>query len=133
MLSTFESRLLDRHLRTCADCRFFAAGAVEQTRLLRAAPLERLEQPLTGPVAVPRQRARALAVTFAGALAAAAAAAALIVQPSGSSAVSSAYLTGPHHRMLTEITSNPDLPPPAEPASAHLNVGAVRGVFSLPA
>jgi hypothetical protein len=40
MLSAFESAMLARHLRRCADCRAFAAAAEAQTSLLRAAPLE---------------------------------------------------------------------------------------------
>lgn len=40
MLSFFESALLDRHLRRCADCRSFAAALSAHTHLLRSAELE---------------------------------------------------------------------------------------------
>jgi hypothetical protein len=40
MLSFFESALLDRHLRRCADCRSFAAAVSAHTQLLRSAELE---------------------------------------------------------------------------------------------
>jgi predicted anti-sigma-YlaC factor YlaD len=33
---------LDAHLRSCADCRAYAASAAESTRMLREAPLETL-------------------------------------------------------------------------------------------
>lgn len=40
MLSIFESALLERHLRRCADCRSFASAVSTQTELLRSAELE---------------------------------------------------------------------------------------------
>ena len=46
MLSTFESALLDRHLRGCPDCSSFAVDAQEQTRLLRSALLEQPTRPV---------------------------------------------------------------------------------------
>ena len=46
MLSTFESALLDRHLRGCPDCSSFAIDAQEQTRLLRGALLEQPTRPV---------------------------------------------------------------------------------------
>jgi len=49
MLSTFESALLDRQLRGCADCRSFAEDANAQTQLLRAAVLERPSRPVLLP------------------------------------------------------------------------------------
>jgi predicted anti-sigma-YlaC factor YlaD len=49
VLSLFESALLERHLRKCADCSDFSAVAAAQTQLLRSAELE---QPLR-PVAIP--------------------------------------------------------------------------------
>lgn len=136
MLSTFESRLLDRHLRGCAACRAFAADAVEQTRLLRAAPLEQLERPIVVALPVRRQPVRATAVTFAGALAAAAAAFALVGPHAGTSTSASSFrLSGPRTRVLVDVASSTagDGLPATEPVSAPSDVGAVRGVFSLPA
>lgn len=76
MLSSFESALLARHLRRCADCRAFQAAARAQVAMLRAAPLELPARPVT--VAV-RHRARALRLALAPAAATAAAVAAAIV------------------------------------------------------
>src|SRR5690348_15937205 len=75
----FETALLDRHLRKCADCRDFAAGAAALTHLLRAAELE---QPLR-PVVVPagRRNARRVAAGALTAVASVAAAAALTLSP----------------------------------------------------
>jgi anti-sigma factor RsiW len=132
MLSTFESRLLDRHLRSCASCRAFAADVVAETGLLRIAPLERLEQPVELTLPARRQPVRAAAVTLAGALAAVAAAFALVGPQPGSHA-SSLHLSGPRARVLVDVASSVEPLPANEPAGAHVNVGAVRGVFSLPA
>ena len=82
VLSLFESALLDRHLRRCADCCDFAAGAAAQTQLLRSAELE---QPLR-PVAIPAGRRRPVRRVAAGALtavASVAAAAAVTLSPGG--------------------------------------------------
>jgi hypothetical protein len=87
-LSLFESALLDRHLRRCADCRDFAADAAGLTQLLRGAELE---QPLR-PVALPAGRGRPVRRVALGALTAAAslaAAAAVTFSPGGSGATSS--------------------------------------------
>lgn len=73
MLSTFESALLERHLRRCAACRAFAASAAAQTQLLRGAALEPLPQPVAVPVGRPSRAARGGSV--AGVLVAVAAAA----------------------------------------------------------
>jgi predicted anti-sigma-YlaC factor YlaD len=81
-LSLFESALLDRHLRRCADCRDFAAGAAAQTQLLRSAELE---QPLR-PVVIPagrRRQARRVATGALTAAASVAAAAAVTLSPGG--------------------------------------------------
>ncbi len=80
MLSTFESALLDRHLRGCPDCRSFASGAEQQTLMLRAAALE---QP-TRPVSLPSGPQRAVPRRIVGVLSAclvASAAAAVLVWP----------------------------------------------------
>ena len=46
-LSEFEHALLNGHIRSCAECSAFRASAVGFTEQLRAAPLERLEQPVS--------------------------------------------------------------------------------------
>jgi hypothetical protein len=46
-LSEFEQALLSGHLRSCAECSAFRASAVGFTEELRAAPLERLERPVS--------------------------------------------------------------------------------------
>jgi predicted anti-sigma-YlaC factor YlaD len=51
-LSELEHRLLGRHLRRCADCRAFAAGARTVTAALRGAELERYR----AQIHVPRRR-----------------------------------------------------------------------------
>ena len=46
-LSEFEQALLDGHLKGCAACSGFRASATGFTHELRAAPPERLEQPIS--------------------------------------------------------------------------------------
>lgn len=135
MLSMFEGRLLDRHLRGCASCRAFSADAVEQTRSLREAPLEQLEHPVELVLPSRRQPVRAAGVVFAGAFAAALAAVVLVgPHVTSSTSASSLRLSGPRARVLVDVASSvTDGLTATEPASAHINVGAVRGVFSLPA
>jgi anti-sigma factor RsiW len=48
-LSQLERSLLDAHLSGCAACRAFRADVRAATAALRAAPLERLEHPLSLP------------------------------------------------------------------------------------
>jgi hypothetical protein len=105
---------------------------VAETRLLRVAPLERLERPIELTLPARRQPVRAAAVMLAGALAAAAAAFAL-VGPQSHPSASSLHLSGPRARVLVDVASSVEPLPANEPAAAHVNVGAVRGVFSLPA
>lgn len=80
MLSFFESALLDRHLRRCADCRSFAAAVSAHTHLLRSAELEEPGRR----VEVPGRRVshRRSAVGAAVVTAVAAAAAFLAIGPS---------------------------------------------------
>jgi predicted anti-sigma-YlaC factor YlaD len=52
-LSQLELRMVDAHLRRCADCRAFEADVRSFTEKLRSAPLETLRQP----VVVRRRRA----------------------------------------------------------------------------
>jgi putative zinc finger protein len=92
VLSLFESALLERHLRRCADCRDFAAGAAAQTRLLRSAALEQPRRP----VAIPAGRRRPVRRVAAGALtavASVAAAAAVMLAPGSPQSETTASFT----------------------------------------
>lgn len=138
-LSLFERRLLDRHLRGCTDCRSFATSVGEQTRLLRAAPLEALPAPIAIPGSDgPRVGRRVAGVlSAAGAVAAAVAGAVLFAQhPSGAgnpSTLSSARATStvavevatPAAQGTTEVPRPALLTAPVD--------SAVRGFFSIPA
>src|SRR5919201_6122240 len=68
-LSELAEKMLESHLARCAGCRAFESDAAVATRLVRTAPLERLEQPIV----LPRGR-RFGSVRPAGAVAATAAA-----------------------------------------------------------
>jgi predicted anti-sigma-YlaC factor YlaD len=136
MLSSFETVLLDRHLRGCESCRAFAASAELQTRLLRSATLER---PSTS-VALPRQAARARR-GLAGMLTAAAlaGAAALVVVSPVTLDRSSATQRTAARAPATVVALVSAVPTPAagvdvprlrvQPA---LTDGPVHGLFSLP-
>jgi predicted anti-sigma-YlaC factor YlaD len=137
MLSTFEAALLDRHLRRCADCRAFAAGAAAQTQLLRDAVLE---QPLR-PVTLPAARSRPVRRVALGALttaAAMAAAAVFTLTPSGQQGQTSASrspLTGA--KVLVVVPAKPSLAsedtvPRLELASASVADGPLHGLFNTP-
>ena len=138
-LSLFESALLDRHLRRCADCCVFAAGAAAQTQLLRAAALE---QPFR-PVVVPAGRRRHVRRLATGALTAAAsvaAAAAVTLSPGGHSSkgassavpkvetgapvtvVVAAYPSLGAHETVPRLTMQP----------ASVADGPVHGLFNTP-
>ena len=138
MLSLFESALLDRHLRRCADCRAFAAGAAAQTQLLRAAELE---QPLR-PVALPAGRRRPARRVAAGALtavASVAAAAAVTLSPNGNSgqpsSASASVETGAP--VMVVVAANPSLGvhetvPRLTMQPASVADGPVHGYFNTP-
>ena len=64
-LSEFEQALLDGHLAGCAECSGFRASATRFTQQLRAAPLERLDEP----IGISRARRR-FSLRFAPAVAA---------------------------------------------------------------
>ena len=140
VLSLFESALLDRHLRRCADCRGFAAGAAAQTQLLRTAELE---QPLR-PVALPAGRRRPVRRVAAGALtavASVAAAAAMTLSPGGnggqSSAVSAAPTVETGAPVLVVVAANPTLGiretvPRLTMQPASVADGPVHGLFNTP-
>jgi predicted anti-sigma-YlaC factor YlaD len=135
MLSTFESRLLERHLETCASCEQFAAAVTEQTLQLRAAPLELAPQLADVGQAAPRRTRRV--ATFAAAGVAAAAAAVLALTPAHTSQQAEAS-QATDHALLAVVPSQPtanrnfQLPrlELVSPASAD---GPVRGYYGVPA
>jgi predicted anti-sigma-YlaC factor YlaD len=138
-VSLFESALLDRHLRRCADCRDFAAAAAALTQLLRTAELE---QPLQ-PVAVPAGRRRPVRRVAMGALTAAAsvaAAAAVTLSPGGSTSketasASSQVETGAP--VLVVVAAHPtpgvrETVPRLTMQPASVADGPVHGLFNTP-
>jgi len=48
-LSEVERARLDAHLRSCPECRAYAAGAGESTRIVRETPLQALDFPIVLP------------------------------------------------------------------------------------
>ena len=72
-LSELAAKMLEAHLAHCAECRAFEDGAVAATQLVRTAPLELLERP----VSLPRGRSLAFQTRSLGAAVAAAAAVAI--------------------------------------------------------
>jgi anti-sigma factor RsiW len=65
-LSRIERALVERHVAACADCAAFAVRVDAFTSALRAAPLERLDQPIALPV---RRRLQVRSVQVAAAAA----------------------------------------------------------------
>jgi predicted anti-sigma-YlaC factor YlaD len=138
VLSLFESALLDRHLRRCADCRDFAAGAAALTQLLRAAELE---QPLR-PVAIPagRRHVRRVAAGALTAVASVAAAAVVTLSPSGHStkgsvSASSQVETGAPVLVVVAAHPTPDARetvPRLTMQPASVADGPVHGLFNTP-
>jgi len=140
VLSLFESALLDRHLRRCADCFDFAAGAAAQTQLLRSAELEQLLRP----IAIPAGRRRPVRRVAAGALTAAAsvaAAAAVTLSPGGAKndgatlSASSRIQTGAP--VLVVVAANPSIGanetvPRLTMQPASVADGPVHGLFNTP-
>jgi len=137
-LSLFESALLDRHLRRCADCLDFAAAAAAQTQLLRSAALE---QPLR-PVAVPAGRRRPARRVALGALTAAAsvAAAAVTLTPGGPSrqaAVSASAQVETGAPVMVVVAAHPtpggrETVPRLTMQPANVADGPVHGLFNTP-
>jgi predicted anti-sigma-YlaC factor YlaD len=140
MLSTFESALLDRHLRGCPDCNSFARDAQEQTRLLRGALLERP----TRPVVVSESEQRGGPRRAAGVLSAclvAAAAAAVLVWPgarTGSSGQAEGFSGRVGAPVLVTYSADPSSTsssvevPRLKLQPASIADGPVHGYFSTP-
>ena len=108
-LSELAEKMLDSHLARCAACRAFEADAVATTGLIRATPLERLEQPIS----LPRGRRLAGSMRRVSAAAAGAAAIALGV---------GAFLN------LPSASSNGAGPPVHVVASDNSDITQQRGV-----
>jgi anti-sigma factor RsiW len=139
-LSTFETVLLDRHLRRCGDCRSFAESVAAQTALLRSADLDEPSRRVELPAARGRSLRKA-AVGTATALAAVAAAAVFTLTPSGKQAQISANAAAPqlldHDKVLmvvpAQTSPGSDVTVPRltmQPAS--VVDGPVHGLFSTP-
>jgi predicted anti-sigma-YlaC factor YlaD len=140
MLSSFESALLDRHLRKCPSCRAFAEGTAAQTELLRGIRLE----PLPHPIELPeRGRSRVRAFASAGAAVAVAAAVAVSTVTLGNGrSVSTAS-----HRVDKAPAGKQIVVYAAHPGAANTTVevprlrvepasyadGPVHGMYSVPA
>jgi hypothetical protein len=136
MLSTFETRLLERHLETCADCRGFAAAVTEQTAQLRTAALEAAPR-VAAAVDVPAAGRQGRSAVLAAAGAAAVVAAMLSFVSTGRNH-SSTETSGARNALLAVVPSQPTANPNIEvprvevvsPASAD---GPVRGYYGVPA
>jgi predicted anti-sigma-YlaC factor YlaD len=131
-LSTFEKRLLDRHLDGCGECRTFAEDAALFTLTLRSAPLE----PAHVVVDVPRRRRRVSvsgAVASVASVAAVVAAAMLVFAPHGSTRTppgTTALASG-----LATLALNADslgMRQHELPRGTPRFAGAVRGTYGVP-
>lgn len=139
MLSSFESALLDRHLRGCPSCSAFAVGATEQTRLLRDAVLE---VPTRRPVSVPSVPAHAIRRSAAGAvstcLVAAAAAIVLVWPGAGSQLNHAGQSLGVGAAVMVVVAAEPSVGnanvvvPRLRLQPASIADGSVHGYFSAP-
>jgi predicted anti-sigma-YlaC factor YlaD len=135
MLSGFEQRLLDVHLRSCASCRVFADSVREQTAQLRAAPLE--APPVLTNVA--HRRARTLrnrTAGFAAAVAVAAVGALISLAPAGDRQTAAAHT--PNSELLAVVPEAPTPDAAFEIGRLHLVSaasadGPVRGYYGVPA
>jgi hypothetical protein len=139
VLSLFESALLDRHLRRCADCGDFAVAAAAQTELLRSAELERPLQPVAIPAG--RRPVRRVAMGALTAAASVAAAAAVALVPGGpqnqlsASRASAATETGAP--VLVVVAAKPSVGadetvPRLQMQPANVADGPVHGLFNTP-
>jgi predicted anti-sigma-YlaC factor YlaD len=139
VLSLFESALLERHLRKCADCRDFAAAAAAQTQLLRAAELEQLPHPvaLPGGRRRPVRRIAAGAVTAAASLAAAAAVLLAPGSPQGPTSASASSHVETGAPVLVVVAAKPSIGanetvPRLTMQPANVADGPVHGLFNTP-
>jgi hypothetical protein len=136
-VSLFESALLDRHLRRCADCRDFAAGAAAQTQLLRLAPLEQPSRPIAVPAG--RRQVRRAAAGALTAVASVAATAAMTLspghKPQSSVSASSQVVTGAPVIVVVAAHPTPgvrETVPRLTMQPASVADGPVHGLFNTP-
>jgi predicted anti-sigma-YlaC factor YlaD len=113
-LSEFEQALLEGHVKTCPDCTSFRVGVRQFTQELRAAPLERLEQP----VAISRVRRR-FSFRVAPAVAA------LAVTAVGLGSILASTVVRPGSSVSQAPSSNVDR---LLPTNGPVNLSAIRGL-----
>jgi hypothetical protein len=139
VLSLFESALLDRHLRRCADCCDFAAGAAAQTQLLRSAVLEQPPRPVAVPAG--RRQVRRVAAGALTAVASVAAAAAVTLSPGGQGNEGTASASSPQVEtgapVLVVVAAHPtpggrETVPRLTMQPASVADGPVHGLFNTP-
>jgi predicted anti-sigma-YlaC factor YlaD len=114
-LSELEQALLDGHLRTCADCTSFRSRVQSFTDTLRAAPLERLEQP----IAI-RHARRRFSFRIAPAVAA------LAVTAVGLGSILASTVVRPGLSVSQGPPSSTDLG--LSPSNGPVNLGAINGL-----
>ncbi len=114
-LSEFEQALLEGHLKGCAECAAFRAHVSRFTLQLRAAPLERLEQP----IAVSRVRRR-LSFRIAPAVAA------LAVTAVGLGSILASSMVRPGASVGAAPSSSGDLR--LSPANGPINLSMINGL-----
>ena len=139
VLSLFESALLDRHLRRCADCRDFAAGAAALTQLLRSAELEQPRRPVAIPTGRrrPVRRIAAGAVTAAASVAAAAAVTLAPGSPQSQISASGTPIAETGAPVLVVVAAKPSVGadetvPRLQMQPANVADGPVHGLFNTP-
>jgi hypothetical protein len=132
-LSTFEKRLLDRHLDGCTDCHRFAEESAQFTLALRAAALE----PAVVDVELPRRGSVvSSAIAGIGSIAAVAAAAVLAFSPQSASKPPRVTADGVLASGLATLATNSDalgVRQHSLPRDTPHLVGEVRGTFGVPA
>jgi predicted anti-sigma-YlaC factor YlaD len=132
-LSTFEKRLLDRHLDTCDPCHAFAEESAQFTLVLRDAALE----PAHVVVELPRRRGSVVSSALAGvgSVAAVAAAAILAFGSHSSTQTPRVSTSGPFASGLAILATNAEADVLGLRQNELPNVThrAVRGTFGFPA
>lgn len=136
MLSSFERMLLERHLRSCAGCRDFAADLTALTVALRTAPLEaapRFAAELTSPRPLHRR-----AAGFGGAVAVAVIAALFSFAPAGDQRNAAETHGAANSSLLAVVPERPTANasfdvPRLRLVSAASADGPVRGYYGVPA
>lgn len=133
-LSTFEKRLLDRHLDGCGSCRAFAEESARFTLALREAALE----PAHVDLELPRRHGLAVSNALAGvgSVAAIAAAAIIAFGSQASSQVPRVTASGQLVSGLAILATDADALGARQhtlPKATPYIAGSVRGTFGVPA